>query len=102
MFRGQGLTRPRCISLLGALVFAVVVALGSHLSPVLGYVFALLALVMIVVALHMQSVWPTQSRQEHALAFALFWGTMLGGVVPFIVAALLEGGVSAVMSIFTS
>tara|TARA_R100000005_G_scaffold68544_1_gene36446 strand:+ start:10174 stop:10482 length:309 start_codon:yes stop_codon:yes gene_type:complete len=102
MFRGQGLAWPRFSSLLGALVLAVVLAIGSHLSPVLGYLFALLALVMIIVALHMESVWPTQSRQEHGVVFALFWGTMLGVVVPFLVAAFLEGGVAAVVDIFAS
>lgn len=100
MFRGQGLGKPQIKSLIGALATAVLVTLGSHASPLLGYVFALSALVMIIVAMHTESIWPTQSRKENPLVFSLFWGLMIGAIGPFIVTTFLDGGVSAVYEIF--
>jgi hypothetical protein len=102
MFRGQGLAKPQTRSLVGALAVIFLVMLGSRVSPMIGYVFALSAIVMIVVALHMESIWPTQSRKENSLVFSLFWGLMIGAVVPFLVTTYLEGGASAVYEMFTS
>jgi len=101
MFRGQGPGTPQAKSLLGALTLAALVMLGSLTSPVFGYVFALSALVIIVVAMHTESIWPTQSRKESSLVFSLFWGLMIGAIVPFIVTTFLDGGISAVYEIFT-
>mgnify|MGYP003154707618 FL=1 len=102
MFRGQGLAKPQTKSLVGALVAAILVASGSQASPMLGYALALLAMLMIIVALHMESIWPTQSRKENTLVFSVFWGLMLGGILPFVVGVFLEGGLSAVYELFTS
>lgn len=102
MFRDQGLAKPQIKSLFGALAVIVVVMLGSQTSAVIGYIFAVSALVMIIVAMHMESIWPTQSRKENPLVFSLFWGLMIGGIVPFLVTTFLEGGASAVYEIFTS
>lgn len=100
MYRGQGPGRPRVKSLVGALAVSVLVLLGSAFSSVFGYLSALLTLVMIILAMHMESIWPTRTRMENALVFSLFWGLMLGGVVPFIVTTYLDGGASAVYGIF--
>jgi hypothetical protein len=100
MFRGQGLGTPQRRSLLGALGVMVLVFFGSQASPVLGYVFALSALVMIIVAMYVESIWPTLPRKENFLAFSLFWGLMIGAIAPFIVTTFLDGGVSAVYEIF--
>ncbi|PLY16900.1 MAG: hypothetical protein C0631_02000 [Sedimenticola sp.] len=102
MFRGQRLARPQINSLVGTLAVIVLVFLGSQASAVIGYVFALSALVMIIVAMHMESIWPTQSRKENSLVFSLFWGLIIGTLVPFILTTFLEGGASAVYEIFTS
>lgn len=100
MYRGQGIGMPQVKSLVGALATGFLVMLGSQTSPLLGYVFALSALVMIIVALHTESIWPTQSRKENPLIFSLFWGLMIGAIGPFIVTTFLDGGVSAVYEIF--
>lgn len=68
MFRGQGIAKPRVKSLVGALAAMVSAILGSQASPMLGYVFALSALVMLT-----DSIWSTQSRKENSLVFSLFW-----------------------------
>ena len=102
IFRGEGAARPQKKSLIGAVVATVVVLLGSQVSPVVGYLFALAAMVMIVVALFTDSIWPTRIKKEKPLVFALFWGLMLGVLVPFVVETFLEGGWSAVVEMLTS
>jgi hypothetical protein len=99
---GYRFARPQSQSLLGALAVAVAAVLGSQASPVLGYLFALLSMVMIIVALLANSIWPTQSRKENSLVFSLFWGCMTGALAPFIVTTFLEGGAAAVFAIFSS
>ena len=100
-FRCQGFAKPQSKSLFGTLVVTVLVILGSQTSAVMGYVLALSALLMIIVAMHIESIWPAKARKENSLVFSLFWGLMIGGIVPFIVTTFLEGGASAVFEIFT-
>lgn len=94
--------KPQRKSLLGMLVVIVIVIFGSQASPLFGYVIALSALIMLIVAtMNMGSIWPMQSRKENSLIFSLFWGLMIGAIVPFLVTTFLEGGTSAVYEIFT-
>jgi len=101
-FRGQSLTKPQTKSLLGTLVVIALVILGSQTSPMIGYLLALAALIIIIVAMHMNSIWPTQSKKENTLVFSLFWGLMLGLIAPFLVTTFLEGGASAVYDLLRS
>ena len=102
MFRGRGLAKPQSASVLGALVTAVVVHFSSQASPVLGYITSLMALILIVVAMNTGSIWPTQARKENVVIFSLFWGLMLGALLPFVIATYLEEGASGLYEIFTS
>ena len=102
MFRGKSLAKPQIKSLFGALAVTVLAFLGSEISAAIGYVLALSTLVMIVVAMYMESIWPTKAKKESALVFSLFWGLMIGVIVPFLVSTFLEGGASAVYEIFTT
>tara|TARA_R110002110_G_scaffold405241_1_gene624168 strand:+ start:1747 stop:2061 length:315 start_codon:yes stop_codon:yes gene_type:complete len=102
MFRGQGLAKPTVKSLVGTLAVIILAMLGSRASPVLGYVFAVSALIMIIVVMLTDSIWPTQSRKENSLVFALFWGLMIGVIAPHLVSTVSEGGVSAIYELLTS
>ena len=102
MFSGQGPAMPQTKSIVGAIAIAGLVLIGSKTSPLIGYVFALSTLIMIVVAMYMASIWPTQSRKENSLVFSIFWGLIIGGIVPFLITTFLEGGVSAVYELFNS
>lgn len=102
MFRGQGPAKPQTKSLVGALAFAVLVFFGSRTSPFAGYLLALFTLIMIVVAMYMKSIWPTKSKKENSLVFALFWGLIVGAIVPFLISTYLEGGATALYEILTS
>ena len=102
MFSGQRVAKPQAKSLIGTLAVMVLSMTGSWVSPMLGYVFALSALVMIIVVMLTNSIWPTQSKKENSLVFSLFWGLMIGVIVPHLVITYLEGGASAIYEIITS
>ena len=97
-----GLAKPKTNSLLGALTVTVLVFLGSQASFVVGYILALSTLFMIVVAMYMESIWPTRSKNENSLVFSLFWGLLIGLILPFLITTYLEGGATAVYEIFTT
>jgi hypothetical protein len=101
-YRGRGIAMPQHKSLWGALSVTVLAMVGSHISAMIGYVLALLTLVMIIVATHVQSIWPTNARKENPLVFSVFWGLMIGTIAPFILTTFWAGGVSAVWEIFAA
>jgi Mg/Co/Ni transporter MgtE len=98
----SNVAKPKSKSLFGALAVTVLVIFGSQTSAMLGYVLALSALIMIIVAMYMESIWPTRAKEENPLVFSLFWGLIIGVIVPYLVTTFLEGGASAVFEIFTT
>lgn len=102
MFRGDRYVKPKVQSVAGAFTAAVLLWMGSYLSSIVGYLVALLSMVMIVVALYTESIWPRERKAENTFVFSLFWGCMLGALLPFLVTVYLEGGVEALYEVFTS
>ena len=72
MFRGDGYIKPQLRSLISTLLVAVLVWLGGYLSSVIGYFIALFCMIILVVAMYMESIWPTERKRENALVFSLF------------------------------
>lgn len=101
MFKSRRLCRPEKKSLFGALLTTILVILGSQISPFVGYILALSTLLIMIVAMYMESIWPTKSRKENPLVFSLFWGLILGTIVPYIISTFLKGGISAIFEIIT-
>lgn len=102
MFRGDSYIKPKVHSVIGAMIVAILVWVGANSSSLIGYLLALLSLVMIIVVMVTGSVWPTERKQENTVVFALFWGCMLGGIFPFIMAKYLEGGFEALYELLSS
>jgi len=102
MFRNQSLAMPKKKSLLFTLIVASSVFFGAQASPIVGYFVALLGLVVIVLASFLESFWPTKAKAENAVAFSLFWGIMIGVLLPFVLTTFLEGGLRGVYEIFAS
>ena len=102
MFSFQNFAKPQVKSLIGALSVAVSAMVGSWATPLLGYVFALMSLVMIIVVTLLSPAWPSQSKKENALVFSMFWGLMMGVIAPYLISKFLEGGFAAVFEILTS
>ena len=74
MFKSHGFAKPQVKSLVGALAVMALAMLGSLAFPVLGYVFALSSLVMIIVVMLTNSIWPTQSRKEKSTCIFIVLG----------------------------
>ncbi len=102
MFRGQELTKPKSQSIFFTVIVAVVVFLGSLVSPIVGYLSGLIGLLAIIFASITDSFWPTRNKPENSMVFSLFWGIMLGGIAPMILSIFLEGGFKAVYEMLLS
>ena len=102
MLRGDNFTRPKFKSLAGFFLIAIFVWGGSQVSSFFAYIVALLSMLMIVVAVQMESIWPRKRKQENTEVFAIFWGCLLGVLFPFLVIVFLEGGVEALYEVSTS
>ena len=85
MFTTQKLKRPKLISLILTILVALAAYYIQHVSAFGGYLLALLALIMIIVASLTNSYWPTKQKSEQPILFSLFWGLMLGLILPFII-----------------
>lgn len=92
MFRGDRLTKPKNQSFLGALLVAVLLGFGSNISSMVAYFIALLSLLMIGIASYTDSFWPNERKKENTIVFSLFWGCMLGFLLPILVTKFLNGG----------
>ena len=102
MFRAQKYTKPQMISFIGALVTACLTLAGSQFSPAIGYCLGLLTMLILIIAMHTNSIWPTQAKKENTLIFALFWGLMLGTLLPFLIITFINEGFSGIYEVFTS
>ena len=96
MFRNTRLIKPKNTSLLLTLLIALTAFFGSQASPFIGYLLAILALLVIIAAMYTESIWPTRGKEEKPFVFSLFWGLMIGVLLPFLVTIYLEGGLGAV------
>ncbi|PWN06968.1 hypothetical protein [Rhodohalobacter mucosus] len=94
--------KPKKASLLFTLLIAITAYLGSQASPVFGYYVALLTMVALILASYTNSFWPSKEKAENPLVFSLFWGLVIGGLVPFVAVNFAEGGMQAVFDIFKS
>lgn len=102
MFRGQELAKPNKQSILFTVIISIIVFVGSQASPVVGYFSGLIGLLVMIVASFMESFWPTRSKPENSFVFSLFWGIMIGGILPFTLDIFLEGGFNAVYEMLLS
>ena len=96
MFRNQRLIKPKSISLLLTLIIAFIAFASSQSSAFIGYLIALLALLTIIIAMHTKSIWPTKTQVENPFIFSLFWGLMVGLLLPFLIATYLDGGLKRI------
>lgn len=77
--------KPSRGAVIGTLAVAVVAFLLQRISPLAGYFLALLSMLMIIVASYTNAFWPSRNVRERPVIFCLFWGLMLGLVLPFAV-----------------
>jgi len=100
VFKGDGLVRPKNMSFLLTLIVAIVAYFGSQLSSYIGYVLAIMA--MLVIGFASDSVWPTGNKKENPIVFSLFWGLIVGLLVPFLLARYWGEGIEGVVELLLS
>ena len=94
MFRDDALKRPQTISIVLTPVVAVGAYFGAAYSPMIGYTLAILT--MLLIGFASRSVWPTRKQSENPIVFALFWGLILGLVVPMLLSILMTEGIAGI------
>jgi hypothetical protein len=100
MFGNDRLAKPRTISLVLALIIAIVVFALTKTSAMATYVIALMTLVMLIITSFTGSIWATRGKQENITIFSMFWGLIIGAVIPFLLSTFLQGGISALTKLF--
>lgn len=101
MFRGHRLTKPKIQSFFGSLLVAALAGFGSNASSMIGYSVALLSLLMIGIASYTDSFWPNERKKENTVIFSLFWGCMIGFLLPLLVTKFLESGFAALYDLLS-
>ena len=81
-----------------ALGIAVVAQLAAAMSTLAGLVLAVAAVVLLL----FQSsgslpVWPGRTAPERPVLFGIFWGIVLGVIVPALVGVLREEGLAGIL-----
>ena len=78
-----------------AVGFAIAANVAASTSPYMGYDLALATMVLIgVQASGILAIWPNRKRREHPVVFAVFWGLMLGLIVPGMIETIQEKGLA--------
>ena len=90
--KSNAYSKPSKVSIIATMVIAIMSFLGQQASPIIGYLLAMLTLIMIFAVTIGLEVWPRIGQKENSLVFSLFWGLMLGLIMPFAVQVLLEEG----------
>ena len=101
MFREEKYTKPHSLSLLGAVLTAGMAFLAAQYSPILGYWLALMTMLVLIIAMYTHSIWPTQANRENKVIFSLFWGLILGTLLPFLIITSINEGISGIVALLT-
>ena len=88
--------KPKNISLLLTFSVAFFAFIGSKTSNIFGYFLALVAHLAIIIAMQTNSIWPTRKKAENPYVFSLFWGLIIGLIIPFLLEIYLKNGLNGV------
>lgn len=102
MFRDNALIKPKKQSLSLTLVIALLVFSGSHVSVLVGYFSGVICLFVMILASLKNSFWPTRGKSENTIIFSLFWGIVLGALVPHVLEILISEGFSGLYDMLVS
>jgi hypothetical protein len=92
VMKSNAYSKPKKASVIATLVVAILSFTGQQLSPVIGFCLAMLVLLMLFGCAFGMEVWPKIGQKENRLVFSLFWGLIIGLLIPFAVQVFLEEG----------
>ncbi|NVJ61573.1 MAG: hypothetical protein HWE27_14350 [Gammaproteobacteria bacterium] len=84
MFRYDQLVKPKAASIILSFAIAISSFVIQMYSLWGGYILALVFLLNMILASLLDSFWPTRGKKENPIVFGLFWGLILGLLVPFL------------------
>ena len=102
MFRDSTLIKPKTQSIVLTIMIAIAVFWGADFSPIVGYFLGVGCLVLMIVASLIQSFSPTRGKTENTIVFSLFWGIILGAIVPLLLNIFLEEGFAGIYELLVS
>ncbi len=97
MFRNDALVRPQLKSVLFTLIVAAIAYLASLYSPAIGYWLAILTL--LAIGFISNSIWPTKGKRENPYLFSLFWGLIIGMLLPFLITKVANEGIASLLNL---
>jgi len=102
MFIDSTLIKPKTQSIVLTIVIAIAVFWGADFSPIVSYFLGVGCLVLMIVASLIQPFWPTRRKTENTIVFSLFWGIILGAIVPSLLNILLKEGFAGIYELLVS
>ena len=101
--RDKGSNRPRLHSVILAGALACVFHFVASASPYVGYGLAISIMIMLgIQALVDLPIWPNRKRPEHPTVFGVYWGLILGLIVPRLLVRYMEEGVAGWVDLLTA
>lgn len=100
MFRNNTLKKPKKKSIFLTFVVTFAVYFGAQFSPYIGYLLALLT--MLLIGFASDSIWPTFKKTENSLVFSLFWGLIIGLVIPYLMKKISHEGFGSIIDLVMS
>lgn len=98
LFDVMALKKPQNKSLLLTVLVAVAAYWGAQFSPYIGYVLALLTLILI--GFYSHAAWPSSEKTENPYLFSLFWGLIIVLLLPFLATTFINEGIDGFIRIF--
>ncbi len=103
MFRNEKLVKPTNWQITAAAVVGIASYTGNYFSPAIGLVLALFTMVLIGAQWWFDfRVWPTFKYKVHPLVFGLYWGLIVGLVIPMLIRVSLEDGLGGIWELLVS
>lgn len=100
MFRDEKLTRPKKQSIIFTLIASLAAYYSAEFFPLIGYFLAITS--MLLIGFASDSVWPTIKKSENPFVFALFWGLIIGLILPSLIIKLMDEGFAGIIDMITS
>jgi len=103
MFRDEKLILPTIKDLAPTLFVALGAFVANNYSPLLGYLLALLTIILIASQfLFSIRIWPTVAHNVNPWFFMFYWGLIMGLVIPFLVLLVATEGINSLWTLMIS